>query len=498
MGIKSALAPIIAQIRCAYLDSIESSAPERQLKTLKSLILKGRNTEFGKEHKFSSIKSYSDFKSLVPIRKYEEIKPWIDRVYQGESDILWPGKPNYLSKTSGTTASAKYIPNTPALLKAHIAGARDALLFYIRETGKTEFLDGSLMFLSGSPELEKNASGIPVGRLSGIVNHFIPSYLKRNQVPSWKTNCIEDWETKIEGIVQETQSKDLRLISGIPPWVQNFLENAKEKTGKTAEALWPRLQLLVHGGVDFRPYAPLFKGLLPENLDYWETYPASESFIAIQDSYRFEGMRLLSSYGTFYEFIPMNEYGNEGANRFNLGEVEIGKQYALILSNPAGLWAYDIGDTVRFTSLNPYRIVVTGRTSQYISAFGEHLIVEEINQAIEFACKETGASVTEFTVMPEIRPENSCHHWFIEFLQEPENIDKFREAIESSLFNKNIYYKDLISGNILNPLKISKLRTGACFEYMKSVGKLGGQNKFPRARNDESLLGFLANWVKQG
>lgn len=495
MGIKSALAPVIAQLRCAYLDSIESSAPERQLKILRNLVLKARYTDFGREHQFSAIKTYADFKKQIPIRKYEEIKPWIDRVYQGEANVLWPGKPNYLSKTSGTTAGAKYIPNTPELLKAHIAGARDALLFYIRETGKAEFLDGSMMFLSGSPELEKNVSGIPIGRLSGIVNHFIPQYLKRNQVPSWKTNCIEDWEMKIEGIIKETQSKDLRLISGIPPWVQNFLENLQDKTGKSPRELWPNLQVLIHGGVDFRPYTAQFKGLLPSKIDYWETYPASESFIAIQDSYRFEGMRLLSSYGTFYEFIPMSEYGKEGASRLNLGEVEMNRQYALILTNPAGLWAYDIGDTIRFTSLNPYRIVVTGRTTQYISAFGEHVIVEEINQALEGACAETGAIVTEFTVVPEIRPEGSCHHWYIEFLQEPDNIERFRKSIETTLCNKNIYYKDLITGNILSSIKISKLRKGACYEYMKSVGKLGGQNKFPRVRNDEGILGFLTDWV---
>jgi hypothetical protein len=491
MGIKSDIAPIIAQLRCAYLDSLENKAPTLQLSILDKLIKKGKNTSFGKEHDFRNIQSYTDFCQKVPVRTYEGIKPWIDRIYLGESNVLWPGLPNYLSKTSGTTAGSKYIPNTPALLKAQIAGARDALLYYIRESRSAKFLDGSMLFLSGSPELEKNSAGIPIGRLSGIVNHFIPQYLKRNQVPTWETNCLDDWELKIKGIVEETRSTDLRLISGIPPWVQNLLETTQNQTELPIGELWPNLQVFVYGGVDFKPYAPLFKELLPKNVHLWETYPASESFIALQDSMTEEGLRLMTSYGTFYEFIPMSEYGHEGARRFHLGEVQIGVQYALVLTNPAGLWAYDIGDTIRFTSLNPYRVVVTGRTSQFISAFGEHVIVEEINQAMEVACKQTQARVTEFIVMPQIEDSHSCHQWYIEFSHPPENLEVFRNILESTLLTKNSYYQDLISGNILKPLQVNVLQAGTCFEFMKTQGKLGGQNKFPRANNSDRHKDFF-------
>lgn len=494
MGIKSFLAPWVARVRCNYLDALESKAPEIQLKTLIQLIEKGKHTDFGKAHDFKSIQSYKDFKTLVPVRKYEGLAPWIERLIKGEQNVLWPGQPNYLSKTSGTTSGAKYIPNTPALLRAQIAGARDALLFYIRETGNAAFLDGSMMFLSGSPELETNSAGIPVGRLSGIVNHFIPAYLKRNQVPSWDTNCIEDWEDKIQKIVTETSEKDLRLISGIPPWVQNFLESLRA-SGKDPKTLWPHLQVLVHGGVDFKPYKPVLNNLLPKGIHYWETYPASESFIGVQDTYKAEGLRLMTSYGTFYEFIPMSEYGTEKTSRLSLAEVQIGVQYALILTNPAGLWAYDIGDTVRFTSLNPYRIVVTGRTAQYISAFGEHVIVEEINHAMEKACQVTGALVTEFIVMPEINEKGSGHHWYVEFSTPPSDKLLFQQTIESTLSSKNIYYRDLIQGKILSPLKVSELQNGSCFEFMKSSGKLGGQNKFPRAVNHEKYKTFFADRV---
>jgi hypothetical protein len=490
MGIKSFLAPGIAWLRCNYLDSLEKKAPEIQFRTLQELIHKGKNTAFGKVHHFNKIHDYQDYKESVPVRKYEAISPWIERMIKGELNVLWPGKPNYLSKTSGTTSGAKYIPNTPALLKAQIAGARDALLFYIRATGNSRFLDGSMMFLSGSPELDINPAGIPVGRLSGIVNHFIPSYLKRNQVPSWSVNCINDWESKIQGIVTETVQKDLRLISGIPPWVQNFLEMVKQ-SGKSPHELWPHLQLLVHGGVDFKPYAPLLRDLLPQSVDFWETYPASESFIAAQDSLHHEGLRLLSSYGTFYEFIPMSEYGSENASRLSLQEVQTGVQYALILTNPAGLWAYDIGDTIRFSNLNPYRIVVTGRTAQFISAFGEHVIVEEINQAMEEASRTTGALVTEFIVMPEITPSMSRHHWYVEFGKAPEDLTAFRNQLESTLCSKNIYYRDLIQGKLLHSLEVSRLSPGTCYDFMKSSGKLGGQNKFPRAVNHENFRDFF-------
>lgn len=495
MSIKSTAAKILAAIRVKRLNAQSRNAVQVQEKTLLHLLKTARNTRFGETHNFQRIKNSGDFKKQVPVRNYEALKPWIEKIVAGQPDILWPGKPAYLSKTSGTTSGTKYIPNTKELLKSQIAGARDALLFYIHNTGNADFLNGSMMFLSGSPELETSNSGIKVGRLSGIVNHFIPAYLKRNQVPSWKTNCIENWEEKIEAIVSETLHKDLRLISGIPPWVQMYFDSAQKRSEKNIPEIWPNLSVFVYGGVDFKPYAPIFSQKLGKTTDLVETYPASEGFIAIQDNQDGQGMRLMTDYGIYYEFIPMSEYGKPHAPRLNLSEVQMDVQYALILSNNAGLWAYDIGDTVRFTCLNPFRIKVTGRTAQYISAFGEHVIVEEIHTALETACKETGAQVTEFTVMPYIRENESRHEWFVEFLVMPQHPDIFRNILESSLCRQNTYYRDLIQGKVLSPLKVYSLKSGASHAYMKSIGKLGGQNKFPRVKNEDGMRKFLDVWT---
>jgi hypothetical protein len=491
MSVKSALAKLYATWRCNVLDRQSKQAESIQKATLLHNVHKARNTRFGQTHDFVGIQSIRDYQDRVPVRNYEGLKPWIDRVQAGSVNELWPGLPNYLSKTSGTTSGTKYIPNTPALLKAHIAGARDALLFYIRESGNADFLNGSMIFLSGSPELEYNAAGIPIGRLSGIVNHFIPAYLKRNQIPSWKTNCIEDWEAKVHEIVNESHAADMRLVSGIPPWVQMYFEALHKTKGKMPAEAWPNLSVFVYGGVDYEPYRKIFSRYLPAQVDLVETYPASEGFIAIQDNLQGLGMRLMSGYGIFYEFIPMDQYGKPDAPRLHIGEVQLNTQYALVLSNPAGLWAYDIGDTVRFTSLNPHRIKVTGRTAQFISAFGEHVIVEEINNSIAEAVEKCPSVVQEFTVMPRVSAQGSGHEWYIEFDQMPASISDFRNALEAALQKQNRYYDDLIKGAVLQPLQIYVLHPGACRAYMKSMGKLGGQNKFPRVKNDDSMRAAL-------
>jgi len=496
MSLKSMLARIYASIRVSQLERQAKASVEYQLKTLFKHLKYASETEFGKAHNFSSIKTYADYCRQVPVQNYEGLKPWIENSLKGEADVLWPGKPNYFSKTSGTTSGTKYIPNTSALLKSHLAGARDSLLFYIHEKKQAGFLDGKMMFLSGSPSLEYTKSGIPLGRLSGIVNHFIPAYLKGNQVPTMETNCIEDWEEKIKRIVEETHALDLRLISGIPPWVQMYFEKLREKQGKLPQEVWPHLSVFVYGGVDYAPYKAIFRNYLNANVDLIETYPASEGFIAVQDHLENTGMRLMTHYGIFYEFIPMETYGTPEAKRLHLGQVETGKQYALILSNNAGLWAYDLGDTIRFTSLDPPRIKVTGRTAQFISAFGEHVIVEEINEAMAEACSAFQTSVYEFTLMPYIHPEGSCHEWFIEFSNAPGDTGLFSEYLDQKLQQKNTYYKDLIQGKVLMPLRIYSLQPGTTNAYMKSLGKLGGQNKFPRVKNDDSLRGFMMERIQ--
>jgi hypothetical protein len=461
-----------------------------------NLIAGGSNTLFGREHSFSSISNYDDFKKQVPIRDYEGLKSYIERIKQGEENILWKDKPLYLSKTSGTTSGVKYIPVTKESIPNHIVSTRNAMLCYIAETGNAKFLDGKMIFLSGSPELE-HINGIPVGRLSGIVNHHVPQYLRRNQLPSYKTNCIEDWETKVDAIVDETINQDMTLISGIPPWVQMYFDKLTERSGKKIKDLFPNFSLFIYGGVNFEPYRQKLEQSIGRQVDSIELYPASEGFIAYQDSQKGNDLLLNSNSGIFFEFIPANEFFNESPTRVSLADVQINTNYVLIINNNAGLWGYNIGDTVKFTSINPYRIVVTGRIKHFISAFGEHVIAEEVEKALYAAAQQQHAEIAEFTVAPQVAPVDGLpyHEWFIEFHHLPDDLEKFRLRIDESLQSQNIYYCDLIQGNILQPLKICVLQRDAFIQYMKSQGKLGGQNKVPRLSNDRKIADELQKFA---
>ena len=498
MGIKSLLGKIWAKRRVRAIEREAQQAWSLQQKTFQYLLQQGRQTEFGKAHQFDQIQSIADFQAHVPVRNYEEAKEWFDRIVQGVPDVSWPGRPIYLAKTSGTTSGAKYIPITKESIRRQIQGARDALLCYMHESGNRSFLSGKMMFLSGSPELLTNKHGMQVGRLSGIVNHYVPAYLTKNRVPLYETNIIEDWETKVASIVREVAPQDLRLISGIPPWVQMFFEELKVQTGKEPLDVWPNLQLFVQGGVDFSPYAPIFQYYFKNQVDTVEVFPASEGFFALQNSQKDNGLLLMPDYGIFYEFIPMEEYGKAQARRLTLDQVELGVQYALIISTNAGLWAYNIGDTVKFTSLNPYKIRVTGRVKHFISAFGEHVISEEVNRAILEASEGTQAEFQEFTVAPSIAEEKgeSAHEWFIEFVKYPNDLERFRDMLDESLRRQNPYYDDLRTGNILKKVIVRSLEVNASREYMKAQGKLGGQNKFPRLSNDRKIADFLHSYIK--
>ena len=464
---------------------------------LKKLINTASNTEFGKEHKFGSLSNYNEYKQAVPIRDYEQFKPYINKVKEGKHNILWKGKPIYFAKTSGTTSGVKYIPISKESISNHINGARNALLCYMGETGNTAFADGKMIFLSGSPELERIA-GIPTGRLSGIVNHHIPRYLRTNQLPSYETNCIEDWETKLDKIVEETLKQDMTLISGIPPWVQMYFDRLMEKSGKNISELFPHLQLLVHGGVNFQPYKQKLFGSIGKEIHNIETFPASEGFLAFQDSQTEEGLLLNTNSGIFFEFVPAAEIFSENPTRLSLHEVKIGENYALIINSNAGLWSYSIGDTVKFVSVNPYRLVVSGRIKHFISAFGEHVIGEEVEQSLLKAAEEERVRITEFTVAPKIQNGDgkSYHEWFIEFENKPQDIEHFRRKVDENMRKKNIYYDDLIAGNILQPLKISVVKKNGFIDYMKSIGKLGGQNKVPRLSNDRNIANDLEKWTE--
>lgn len=472
------------------------SAVEDQQRILKELIKTGKSTQFGKDHGFQDVSSYENFKKAVPIRDYEAFRPYIDLIKQGQHNILWKGQPIYFAKTSGTTSGVKYIPISKDSISNHINTARNALLCYMTESGNHQFADGKMIFLSGSPELERVA-GIPTGRLSGIVNHHIPSYLRTNQLPSYETNCIDAWEDKLDKIVEETRKQDMRLISGIPPWMQMYFDRLKETTGKPAAELFPNLSVLVHGGVNFEPYKAKLFNTLGKEVDAVETFPASEGFFAFQDNYREEGLLLNTDSGIFFEFIPAGEIFDENPTRVSLADVELGVNYALIINNNAGLWGYNIGDTVKFISKHPYKILVTGRIKHFISAFGEHVIGEEVEYSLMKAARETGVDITEFTVAPMIQQGEgrSYHEWFIEFGTLPTDLKAFATAVNDNLRAKNIYYDDLMRGNILQPLVIRPLQKNAFIDYMRSIGKLGGQNKVPRLSNDRKIADVLSSFI---
>jgi len=463
-----------------------------QQKTFDFLIQKAKSTDFGREHGFNKIKDYKDFQASVPIRDYEGHRVYVDKMLEGATSVLWPGKPLYYAKTSGTTSGVKYIPLTKDSMPTHITAARDALLNYIYETGKTNFVNGKQIFLQGSPTLKSKNRNV-IGRLSGIVAHYVPKYLQKNRMPSWETNCIEDWETKVDAIVRETLTENMSLIAGIPSWVQMYFEKLIEQTGIPVGNTFPDFSLFVYGGVNYEPYRPLFEKLVGRKLDSIELFPASEGFFAYQDQQNDKGLLLLLNNQIFYEFIKADEFGEQNQKRHTLGEVELNVNYVLILSTSAGLWAYNIGDTVCFVSLKPYRLIVTGRIKHFISAFGEHVIGKEVETAMQQACQESDVQVKEFTVAPKIDPEEGLpyHEWFIEFENPPQNIENLAQKLDQSMQEQNVYYEDLLKGSVLRTLVITTVADGGFQQYMKSIGKLGGQNKVPRLSNDRKIVDKL-------
>uniref|UniRef100_UPI004048B890 GH3 auxin-responsive promoter family protein n=1 Tax=Polaribacter sp. TaxID=1920175 RepID=UPI004048B890 len=469
---------------------------QTQDKVFKNLIENAKHTAFGEDHDFKNISSYDDFKKRVQVSDYEGLKPYVDRVVQGEKDVLWPGKPLYFAKTSGTTSGAKYIPLTKESMPTHIKAARNALLFYIAEKKDASFVDGKMIFLQGSPVLE-NKNGIQLGRLSGIVAHYVPNYLLKNRLPSWETNCLEDWDTKVNAIVEETLHENMTVISGIPSWVQMYFEKLIAKTGKKVSEIFPNFNFFIYGGVNFEPYKNKFETLIGKKIDYIELYPASEGFIAYQDSQIAKGMLLQLDSGIFYEFVPASEFYNENPTRISLKEVQLGVNYVLILNTSAGLWGYNIGDTIEFTSLNPYRIKVTGRIKHFISAFGEHVIGKEVEKALQEAIEGTTIDISEFTVAPQVNPTNGLpyHEWFIEFETAPESLEDFSLKVDASMQAQNIYYQDLIAGKVLRPLVIKKVQKGGFHAYMKSIGKFGGQNKIPQLSDNRKIADVLQKFL---
>ena len=492
MSIKSIAAKLFAQYIHKKTQAWARNPVATQQAVFEQLIEEAKVTQFGKDHHFEQIKTFEDFTNQVPIRDYEDLKPYVEKVVKGEENVLWKGKPLYFAKTSGTTSGAKYIPLTRESMPYHIEAARNAILSYIHETGKADFVNGKMIFLQGSPILEQK-NGIQFGRLSGIVAHFVPKYLQKNRMPSWETNCIDDWETKIDAIVEETFNENMSVISGIPSWVQMYFERLQQKGQKPVGEIFKNFNLFIYGGVNYEPYRAKFENLIGRKVDSIELFPASEGFFAYQDSQAAKGMLLLLNSGIFYEFIKSEEFFSENPKSYTIGEVELGVNYVMIISTNAGLWRYNIGDTVQFTSLAPYRVIVSGRIKHYISAFGEHVIGKEVECALQEAMEGTDVRVNEFTVAPQINPLEGLpfHEWLIEFEQEPSNMKAFAEAIDNAMRKQNIYYYDLIVGNILQKVVITKVPKNGFQEYMKSIGKLGGQNKIPRLSNDRKIADFF-------
>jgi len=493
MSLKSLAARIFAAVVAKRTARWVKHPAETQQKVFKELLEHARNTSFGNDHDFGRIHSHKTFVQKVPVRDYEQLKSYIDRVVAGEKDILWPGKPIYFAKTSGTTSGVKYIPITETSIRNQVSASRNAILNYIHETGNAGFVDGKMIFLQGSPELrEKN--GIKLGRLSGISAHYVPAYLQKNRMPSWETNCIEDWEEKVNRIVEETLQEDMTVIAGIPSWVQMYFEKLEAKTRQKVGQLFPNFQLFIYGGVNYEPYRAKFENLIGRKVDSIELFPASEGFFAYQDSQQEAGMLLLLDAGIFYEFVVASEFFNESYDRLTIGEVALGVNYVMIISTDAGLWAYNLGDTVQFISKDPYRIIVSGRIKHFISAFGEHVIAKEVEVAMQQAVAATGARVNEFTVVPQINPlehELPYHEWLVEFEHPPADMDRFRLLLDKSLQEQNSYYFDLIEGKILQPLKVTPIKKDGFMAYMKSIGKLGGQNKVQRLYNDRKAAAGL-------
>ncbi|MBJ6368475.1 GH3 auxin-responsive promoter family protein [Snuella sedimenti] len=496
LSLKSALAKPFAKKIYKRIQKWANSPVETQEKVFQDLIAKAVSTQFGKDHDFISINTYEDFVKRVPVKDYEGLKSYVELVVEGSENILWPGKPLYFAKTSGTTSGAKYIPITKESMPSHVEAARNAILMYIHETGNSRFVDGKMIFLQGSPIL-KEQNGIQLGRLSGIVAHYVPKYLQKNRLPSWETNCIEDWETKVDAVVEETLPENMTVISGIPSWVQMYFEKLQQKTGKKVGEIFKNFNLFIFGGVNYEPYRAKFENLIGRPVDSIELYPASEGFFAFQDKQNERGMLLQLNSGIFYEFIKADEFYNENPKRITIKDVELGVNYVMIISTNAGLWAYNIGDTVEFTSIKPYRVIVSGRIKHFISAFGEHVIGKEVEQAIQEAILNTSVRVSEFTVAPQINPKEGLpfHEWFVEFENEPEDLQAFAKRIDTSLQKQNSYYFDLIKGKVLQPLKITKVKKDGFQDYMKSVGKLGGQNKMPRLSNDRKIVDEFSQLV---
>lgn len=461
------------------------------------LISKAVHTEWGEQYDYASIEGYATFKQRVPVQSYEEFQPLFERVRHGESDVLWPGKISWFAKSSGTTAGrSKFIPvSDEAIYDCHFKSGKDLLALYCNHFENRDVFGGKTLVLGGSHKLDEYDQNIIQGDLSAIIIENLPFWVKNRRSPSKPVALMGEWEEKLERMAKEAVEEDIRSISGVPSWTSVLARKVLEMTGATnLKEVWPNLELYMHGGVNFDPYRAEFAKFMPEDIQYLETYNASEGFFGLQDQPDRDDLLLLLDYGIFYEFIPMSQYKLGSREALALEEVELGVEYALVISTNSGLWRYLIGDTITFTSKSPYRIKITGRTKQYINVFGEELIVQNAEQALMKTCEETNAVVREFTAAPMVLEEGACgkHQWLIEFEKWPENTEDFRLRLDQHLQDLNSDYEAKRYKNmVLQPLDLICANPNLFYDWLKGKGKLGGQNKVPRLVNDRAYLDEL-------
>ena len=462
------------------------------------LVRHARDTEYGHAHLFANIHDYDSFAAHIPLNTYEELKEYIDRMRHGESDILWPGRTKWYAKSSGTTNDkSKFIPVTADGLKnIHYAGGTDTVALYLRNHPESRLFDGKALILGGSHAPNYNVSHSLVGDLSAILIENINPLVNLVRVPKKQTALLSDFELKRDRIARETLHKNVTNLSGVPSWMMSVLSRVLELSGKRyISDVWPNLEVFFHGGVAFSPYRQQYEELIPKaDMNYMETYNASEGFFGLQDDPADPAMLLMLDYGVFYEFIPMDEFGNEHPTVLPLWGVEKGKNYAVVISTSCGLWRYIIGDTIRFTSTDPYKFIITGRTKHFINAFGEELIVDNAEKALAYACQQTNAEVSEYTAAPVFMDNHAkCQHqWLIEFAREPHSLQAFADILDHKLQEINSDYEAKRYKNItLQPLQIVKARPGLFNDWLKAKGKLGGQHKIPRLSNSRQYIDEL-------
>ncbi|MGN0051254.1 MAG: GH3 auxin-responsive promoter family protein [Prevotella sp.] len=469
-----------------------------QHEVLKSLVERASDTEYGRNHVFKGIKGYEDFAKNVPVNTYEELKGDIDRMRHGERDILWPGKVKWYAKSSGTTNDkSKFIPvSKDGLQNIHYSGGTDAVALYLRNYSKSKLFDGKALILGGSHSPNYNLQGSLVGDLSAILIENINPLANLVRVPKKQTALLSDFEVKRDRIAQETLNKNVTNLSGVPSWMLSVLSRVMELSGKEhLEEVWQNIEVFFHGGVAFTPYRKQYEQLITKpDMRYMETYNASEGFFGLQDDPNDKSMLLMLDYDVFYEFIPMDEFGTENPTVVPLWGVETGRNYAMLISTSCGLWRYIIGDTVKFTSVNPYKFVITGRTKHFINAFGEELIVDNAEKGLAYACQQTGAQVLEYTAAPVFMDaKGKCRHqWVIEFSKEPENLEQFATLFDKRMQELNSDYEAKRYKDItLQHLEIVVARHDLFNDWLKMKGKLGGQHKVPRLSNSREIIDQL-------